>query len=121
MICVLPSFHFSFSFLVFLQHWHSVRKPNGDRYAYSSHSRAVLDCLRNGSEWSHLIDRGPKVIFLQTTISRESMCMLQVFSQLVYASIVWPTCLVERLRLSSSYFLPELLSNCFGSGYLEAL
>ncbi|KAM0946730.1 putative chromatin regulator PHD family [Dioscorea sansibarensis] len=41
-------------------HWHSLRKPNGERYAYSSHSQAVLDCLRNRNEWSHLIDRGPK-------------------------------------------------------------
>ncbi|XP_020247321.1 uncharacterized protein LOC109825041 isoform X2 [Asparagus officinalis] len=41
-------------------HWHNVRKPNGDRYAYSSHSHAVLDCLRNRSEWAHLIARGPK-------------------------------------------------------------
>ncbi|KAJ0968756.1 hypothetical protein J5N97_021633 [Dioscorea zingiberensis] len=41
-------------------HWHNLRKPNGERYAYSSHSQAVLDCLRNRNEWSHLIDRGPK-------------------------------------------------------------
>ncbi|KAG0496886.1 hypothetical protein HPP92_001577 [Vanilla planifolia] len=41
-------------------YWHSLRKPNGERYAYSSHSQAVLDCLRNRSEWAHLIDRGPK-------------------------------------------------------------
>ncbi|KAJ6812788.1 uncharacterized protein M6B38_147065 [Iris pallida] len=41
-------------------HWNNLRKPNGDRYAYSSHSHAVLDCLRNRSEWAHLIDRGPK-------------------------------------------------------------
>lgn len=41
-------------------YWRSLRKPNGERYAYFSHSQAVLDCLRNRSEWAHLIDRGPK-------------------------------------------------------------
>lgn len=45
----------------FLQHWHNLRKHNGERYAYSSHSQAVLDCLRNRNEWAHLVDRGPKV------------------------------------------------------------
>ena len=44
-----------------LQHWSKLRKHNGERYAYSSHRQAVLDCLRNRSAWSHLIDRGPKV------------------------------------------------------------
>ncbi|XP_068635942.1 uncharacterized protein [Aristolochia californica] len=43
-----------------LPHWHNLRKHNGERYAYASHSQAVLDCLRNRNEWSHLIDRGPK-------------------------------------------------------------
>nr|GEW96377.1 zinc finger, FYVE/PHD-type [Tanacetum cinerariifolium]GEW96498.1 zinc finger, FYVE/PHD-type [Tanacetum cinerariifolium] len=43
-----------------LPHWPNLRKHNGERYAYSSHSQAVLDCLRNRSEWSRLIDRGPK-------------------------------------------------------------
>ncbi|XP_078446368.1 uncharacterized protein LOC144715313 [Wolffia australiana] len=43
-----------------LPHWKNLRKPNGDKYAYSSHSQAVLDCLRNRSQWAHLIDRGPK-------------------------------------------------------------
>ncbi|MQM01062.1 hypothetical protein Taro_033811 [Colocasia esculenta] len=42
------------------EHWRNLRKPNGERYAYSNHSQAVLDCLRNRSEWAHLIDRGPK-------------------------------------------------------------
>ncbi|PKA53091.1 PHD finger protein [Apostasia shenzhenica] len=41
-------------------HWHNLRKPNGDRYAYSSHFQAVLDCLRNRCEWAHLVDRVPK-------------------------------------------------------------
>ncbi|KAK8965135.1 hypothetical protein KSP40_PGU004729 [Platanthera guangdongensis] len=41
-------------------YWRSLRKPNGERYAYFSHSQAVLDCLRNRSQWAHLIDRGPK-------------------------------------------------------------
>lgn len=40
-----------------------MRKHNGERYAYSSHSQAVLDCLRNRSEWARLVDRGPKVYF----------------------------------------------------------
>ncbi|KAG6396870.1 hypothetical protein SASPL_143027 [Salvia splendens] len=43
-----------------LPHWPHLRKHNGDRYAYSSHSQAVLDCLRNRSEWACLVDRGPK-------------------------------------------------------------
>ncbi|XP_009778932.1 uncharacterized protein [Nicotiana sylvestris] len=43
-----------------LPHWPNLRKHNGERYAYSSHSQAVLDCLRNRSEWSRLVDRGPK-------------------------------------------------------------
>ncbi|KAJ8555939.1 hypothetical protein K7X08_013435 [Anisodus acutangulus] len=49
-----------------LPHWPNLRKHNGERYAYSSHSQAVLDCLRNRSEWSRLVDRGPK-----TTTSRK--------------------------------------------------
>ncbi|CAN0908958.1 hypothetical protein LINGRAHAP2_LOCUS25558 [Linum grandiflorum] len=43
-----------------LPHWSSLRKHNGERYAYSSHSQAVLDCLRNRHEWARLVDRGPK-------------------------------------------------------------
>lgn len=43
-----------------LPHWHNLRKHNGERYAYSSHSQAVLDCLRNRHEWAQLVDRGPK-------------------------------------------------------------
>ncbi|GKV04038.1 hypothetical protein SLEP1_g16255 [Rubroshorea leprosula] len=43
-----------------LPHWPNLRKHNGERYAYSSHSQAVLDCLRNRHEWAHLVDRGPK-------------------------------------------------------------
>ncbi|XP_022640984.1 uncharacterized protein LOC106771920 isoform X3 [Vigna radiata var. radiata] len=43
-----------------LPHWHNLRKHNGERYAYSSHSQAVLDCLRNRQEWARLVDRGPK-------------------------------------------------------------
>lgn len=49
-----------------LPHWHTLRKHNGERYAYSSHSQAVLDCLRNRQEWAQLIDRGPK-----TSLSRK--------------------------------------------------
>ncbi|AAF31272.1 putative chromatin regulator PHD family [Arabidopsis thaliana] len=43
-----------------LPHWPHLRKHNGERYAYSSHSQAVLDCLRNRHEWARLVDRGPK-------------------------------------------------------------
>jgi hypothetical protein len=43
-----------------LPHWPNLRKHNGERYAYSSHLQAVLDCLRNRSEWARLVDRGPK-------------------------------------------------------------
>ncbi|KAJ6950656.1 hypothetical protein NC651_004363 [Populus alba x Populus x berolinensis] len=43
-----------------LPHWHNLRKHNGERYAYSSPSQAVLDCLRNRHEWARLVDRGPK-------------------------------------------------------------
>lgn len=43
-----------------LPHWQNLRKHNGERYAYASHSQAVLDCLRNRSEWARLVDRGPK-------------------------------------------------------------
>ncbi|KAK9150834.1 hypothetical protein Syun_009143 [Stephania yunnanensis] len=43
-----------------LPHWDDLRKLNGERYAYSSHSQAVLDCLRNRNEWAQLVDRGPK-------------------------------------------------------------
>ncbi|KAL9230935.1 hypothetical protein vseg_006223 [Gypsophila vaccaria] len=43
-----------------LPHWSNLRKHNGERYAYSSHSQAVLDCLRNRTEWARLVDRGPK-------------------------------------------------------------
>ncbi|KAK6935625.1 hypothetical protein RJ641_035780, partial [Dillenia turbinata] len=45
---------------VVLPHWHTLRKHNGERYAYASHSQAVLDCLRNRNEWVGLVDRGPK-------------------------------------------------------------
>ncbi|XP_074561637.1 uncharacterized protein LOC141817925, partial [Curcuma longa] len=41
-------------------HWHELRKPNGERYAYPTYLHAVHDCLRNRSEWSHLIEQGPK-------------------------------------------------------------
>ncbi|XWS50182.1 hypothetical protein CRYUN_Cryun12cG0067100 [Craigia yunnanensis] len=44
-----------------LPHWPNLRKHNGERYAYSSHSQAVLDCLRNRQEWAQLVDRGPKI------------------------------------------------------------
>ncbi|XP_059662126.1 uncharacterized protein LOC132308141 [Cornus florida] len=43
-----------------LPHWPNLRKHNGERYAYSSPSQAVLDCLRNRHEWARLVDRGPK-------------------------------------------------------------
>ncbi|KAL6280727.1 hypothetical protein ACE6H2_017608 [Prunus campanulata] len=43
-----------------LPHWHNLRKHNGERYAYTSPSQAVLDCLRNRHEWARLVDRGPK-------------------------------------------------------------
>ncbi|XP_074353057.1 uncharacterized protein LOC141692227 [Apium graveolens] len=43
-----------------LPHWPHLRKKNGDRYAYSSHSQAVLDCLRSRKAWARLVDRGPK-------------------------------------------------------------
>ncbi|KAL6568914.1 hypothetical protein OROHE_003655 [Orobanche hederae] len=43
-----------------LPHWPHLRKHNGERYAYSSHFQAVLDCLRNRSEWARLVDRGSK-------------------------------------------------------------
>ncbi|GAV75104.1 PHD domain-containing protein [Cephalotus follicularis] len=43
-----------------LPHWHKLRKHNGERYAYSTHSQAVFDCLRNRHEWARLVDRGPK-------------------------------------------------------------
>lgn len=43
-----------------LPHWPDLRKHNGERYAYASHSQAVLDCLRNRQEWAQLVDRGPK-------------------------------------------------------------
>lgn len=53
--------HFGILNFPLLQHWSNLRKHNGERYAYSSHSQAVLDCLRNRSEWARLVDRGPKV------------------------------------------------------------
>ncbi|KAM5571356.1 hypothetical protein ABKV19_011787 [Rosa sericea] len=43
-----------------MPHWHNLRKHNGERYAYTSPSQAVLDCLRNRHEWARLVDRGPK-------------------------------------------------------------
>lgn len=59
---------------LFLQHWPHLRKHNGERYAYSSHSQAVLDCLRNRHEWARLVDRGPKVFGLS---SHSFCCRLQ--------------------------------------------
>ncbi|GJU67581.1 hypothetical protein Tco_1253840 [Tanacetum coccineum] len=44
----------------FSQQWPNLCKHNRESYAYSSHLQAVFDCLRNRSEWSRLIDRGPK-------------------------------------------------------------
>ncbi|KAL0700338.1 hypothetical protein Bca4012_056460 [Brassica carinata] len=41
-------------------HWPHLRKHNDERYAYSTHSQAVLDCLRNMHEWARLVDCGPK-------------------------------------------------------------
>ena len=68
---IIEDLFFSFYFLCIcllcyfsLQHWHNLRKHNGERYAYSSHSQAVLDCLRNRHEWAQLVDRGPKVCLL---------------------------------------------------------
>ncbi|KAL5068506.1 hypothetical protein RYX36_019393 [Vicia faba] len=52
-----------------LPHWPNLRKHNGERYAYASHSQAVLDCLRNRHEWARLVDRGPKTT---TTRKRRS-------------------------------------------------
>ncbi|KAI5394816.1 uncharacterized protein LOC127098422 [Lathyrus oleraceus] len=52
-----------------LPHWPNLRKHNGERYAYASHSQAVLDCLRNRHEWARLVDRGPKT---NTTRKRRS-------------------------------------------------
>ncbi|XP_050377386.1 uncharacterized protein LOC126794666 isoform X2 [Argentina anserina] len=43
-----------------MPHWRNLRKHNGERYAYTSPSQAVLDCLRNRHEWARLVDRGPK-------------------------------------------------------------
>lgn len=43
-----------------LPHWQNLRKHNGERYAYTSHCQAVLDCLRNRAVWAHRFDRGPK-------------------------------------------------------------
>ncbi|KAM1477012.1 hypothetical protein ACFX1Q_038381 [Malus domestica] len=50
-----------------MPHWLNLRKHNGERYAYTSPSQAVLDCLRNRHEWARLVDRGPK----QTNSSRK--------------------------------------------------
>ncbi|XWS48721.1 hypothetical protein CRYUN_Cryun13aG0100700 [Craigia yunnanensis] len=44
-----------------LPHWPNLRKHSVECYAYSIHSQAVLDCLRNRQEWAQLVDRGPKV------------------------------------------------------------
>lgn len=60
-----------------LPHWRNLRKHNGERYAYSTHSQAVLDCLRNRSEWAQLVDRGPK-----TNLSRKRR-KLEVDSSLI--------------------------------------
>ncbi|KAF9595510.1 hypothetical protein IFM89_000598 [Coptis chinensis] len=43
-----------------LPHWNNLRKHNGERYAYSSHSQAILDCLRNRNEWAQQVDSDPK-------------------------------------------------------------
>lgn len=78
MVAILPScFMCLFSFL---QHWHDLRKPNGERYAYPSYLHAVHDCLRNRSEWAHLIDQGPKVLNHQI----EEWCMLFCFSSYLF-------------------------------------
>ncbi|XP_060206691.1 uncharacterized protein LOC132634697 [Lycium barbarum] len=61
-----------------LPHWPNLRKHNGERYAYSSHSQAVLDCLRNRSEWSRLIDRGPKT---STTRKRRKLDVDSQFTE----------------------------------------
>ncbi|KAF8379808.1 hypothetical protein HHK36_029257 [Tetracentron sinense] len=40
-------------------HWYNLRKHCGERNAYSSHSHAVLDFLKNWNEWAQLVDCGP--------------------------------------------------------------
>ncbi|KAL6272898.1 hypothetical protein ACE6H2_023590 [Prunus campanulata] len=44
-----------------LPHWHNLRNHNGERYAYTSPSLAILDCFPNRHEWARLVDRVPKV------------------------------------------------------------
>ncbi|KAJ4747179.1 PHD finger protein [Rhynchospora pubera] len=42
------------------QHWSNLRKPNGEKYAYTTPVHAVHDILRNRREWAHLIDQASK-------------------------------------------------------------
>lgn len=81
---------FSFvSYSFFLQHWHNLRKHNGERYAYTSHSQAVLDCLRNRHEWARLVDRGPKVIALNSS----KVCYSYLFAAFSVKDITMTICL----------------------------
>ncbi|KAF3322139.1 putative GPI-anchored adhesin-like protein PGA55 [Carex littledalei] len=41
-------------------HWSNLRKPNGEKYAYTTPVHAVHDILRNRREWAHLIDQASK-------------------------------------------------------------
>lgn len=91
-------FSYSFSLIIFFfplswQHWPHLRKHNGERYAYSSHSQAVLDCLRNRHEWSRLVDRGPKVLM--------NYC-LQLFGDFTCISLLGMQ-MIPNCRLKSLY------------------
>ncbi|KAJ3679925.1 hypothetical protein LUZ60_016203 [Juncus effusus] len=52
-------------------HWNNLRKPNGERYAYTSPTHAVHDILRNRKEWAHLIDQAPKAYRRKNVIMTE--------------------------------------------------
>lgn len=43
------------------QHWRGSVKSNREDYAQSSYLHAVNDCLRNKSEWAHLVSQSPKM------------------------------------------------------------
>lgn len=69
------------SFVTLLQYWNDLRKPNGECYACPSHSHAVHGCLRNRTEWAHLIDLAPKVcIQIQSLLSMHVICLLLFYS-----------------------------------------
>ncbi|GKC72514.1 hypothetical protein Tco_1118397, partial [Tanacetum coccineum] len=93
-----------------LPYWPNPRKHNGERYAYSSHSQAVLDCLRNRKD-DYSSDRNSK----EDTSDYPKLMLSLMLADL----LPWPLndiCYLLKLRCcSSSNHGHDKLLLCMGS------